>query len=116
VARRMRRLVLMLCLLALVAQAEKPFRGTKPPRPVQRVEPQYTEEARAEKVQGSVGLRARLDAEGRLQDIRVVRSLGHGLDGKAVECVRQWVWQPAMRDGEEPVAVDVYVEVNFRLL
>lgn len=82
---------------------------------VERADPQYTEEARAAKVNGSVTLRARLDSEGRLENVRVTRSLGYGLDAKAVECVQKWVWRPAIRDGE-PVAVDVNIEVNFRLL
>jgi TonB family protein len=37
-----------------------------------------------------------------------------GLDQKAVEAVRKWKFEPAMKDGK-PVAVQISVEVNFRL-
>jgi len=45
---------------------------------------------------------------------RVVRSLGLRLDEKAIEAVRKWSFEPAMRDGQ-PVAVQVHVEVSFHL-
>jgi TonB family protein len=45
---------------------------------------------------------------------KVARSLGMGLDQKAIEAVRQWKFEPAMKDGR-PVAVQINVEVNFRL-
>ena len=45
---------------------------------------------------------------------RIARSLGLGLDEKALEAVRQWKFEPARKDGQ-PVAVLVNVEVNFRL-
>jgi protein TonB len=43
-----------------------------------------------------------------------VQHLGKGLDEKAVEAVQQYKFEPAMRNGE-PVAVEVNIEVNFRL-
>ena len=45
---------------------------------------------------------------------QVARSLGMGLDQKAIEAVRKWKFEPAMKDGR-PVAVQINVEVNFRL-
>jgi periplasmic protein TonB len=41
--------------------------------------------------------------------------LGLGLDEKAIEAVRQWKFKPGMKDGK-PIAVQVLVDVNFRLL
>jgi TonB family protein len=52
--------------------------------------------------------------DGRTKDIRISRSLGMGLDQKAVEAVKQWKFEPAKKDGV-PVAVQLNVEVNFRL-
>ncbi|HWY59656.1 MAG TPA: energy transducer TonB [Terriglobales bacterium] len=52
--------------------------------------------------------------DGRVRDIRVARRLGRGLDEKAVEAVKQWKFEPAMYEGK-PVAVQINVEVNFRL-
>jgi len=37
-----------------------------------------------------------------------------GLDEKAIEAVRQWKFKPATKDGH-PVAVQVNIEVSFRL-
>jgi TonB family protein len=46
--------------------------------------------------------------------MKVVRPLGMGLDQKALDAVKQWKFEPAMKDGK-PVAVQINVEVNFRL-
>ncbi len=52
--------------------------------------------------------------DGKPHDIKVARALGMGLDQKAIEAVRNWKFEPAMKDGK-PVAVQINVEVNFRL-
>ena len=83
-------------------------------RPVSTPDPEYTEEARRAKSQGTCILWLIVDAEGHPRDIRVVRGLGFGLDTKAIEAVRQWRFQPAMKDGK-PVNVQISVEVGFRL-
>ncbi len=51
----------------------------------------------------------------RRRDIRVVRSLGLGLDEKAIEAVTKWKFRPGYRNGQ-PVSVLATIEVNFRLL
>jgi protein TonB len=84
------------------------------PRAIYDPEPQYTDEARKSKVQGVVMLAVIIGPDGRARDIRVSRSLGMGLDEKAVETVRTWKFEPARKDGQ-PVAVLVNIEVNFRL-
>jgi protein TonB len=45
----------------------------------------------------------------------VIRTLGMGLDEKALEAVRKYKFKPAMKDGKTPVPVMITVEVNFRL-
>jgi protein TonB len=55
-----------------------------------------------------------VDDQGRPRDIRVVRGLGMGLDAKAIDAVKQWRFQPAMKDGR-PVNVQISVEVGFKL-
>jgi len=49
-----------------------------------------------------------------VREARVARHLGMGLDEKALEAVRSWRFEPAMKDGR-PVAVQVNIEVYFRL-
>jgi TonB family protein len=56
-----------------------------------------------------------IDASGRAVNAEVVRSLGLGLDEKAMEAVKKWKFRPGYKDGK-PVAVVAQIEVNFRLL
>jgi TonB family protein len=56
-----------------------------------------------------------VDQEGRARDIHVLKSLGMGLDEKAVEAVQKWKFKPGMKGGQA-VNVRAQIEVNFRLL
>jgi TonB family protein len=89
--------------------------GVTAPALLFKVEPEYSEEARKAKVQGAVLLSIEVDRSGRAQNVRVVRSLGVGLDEKAIEAVRKWKFKPGYRDGKA-VTVGATIEVNFRLL
>ncbi len=89
--------------------------GVTAPVPIYRVEPEYTEEARKAKYQGTVVLYCVVDPDGLVRNVRVMRSLGLGLDEKAVEAVKQWKFRPGMKDGR-PVPVTASIEVTFRLL
>lgn len=89
--------------------------GVSAPVPLYKVEPEYSEEARKAKYQGTVILSIVIDEQGRPRDIRVIRPLGLGLDEKAIEAVSKWRFRPGYKDGK-PVAVQAQVEVNFRLL
>lgn len=88
--------------------------GVTPPTILQRVEPQYSEEARKARYQGTVVLEAVVRRDGTVDILRVVRSLGFGLDENAMQALRQWRFKPGMKNG---VAVDVSlnIEVNFNL-
>lgn len=88
--------------------------GISAPQAVSTPDPTYTEEARAAKTQGTCILWLIVDDQGNPRDIRVVRGLGMGLDAKAIEAVKQWKFQPALKDGH-PVNVQISVEVGFRL-
>lgn len=88
--------------------------GVTPPRLEAKVEPQYTEEARGARIQGTVVLSVDIDPQGIATNIEVARSVEPGLDQKAIESVRQWRFRPGMKDGA-PVTVRATIEVNFRL-
>jgi TonB family protein len=88
--------------------------GISAPQPVTTPDPEYTEEARNAKTQGTCVLWLIVDQQGHPRDIRVVRGLGFGLDARAIEAVKQWRFQPAMKDGQ-PVNVQISVEVGFKL-
>jgi protein TonB len=85
------------------------------PAILMKVEPEYSEEARKAKFQGTVVLMIVVDEKGMPRNIRVVRPLGLGLDEKAIEAVQRWRFKPGMKDGHA-VATEATVEVNFRLL
>jgi TonB family protein len=86
----------------------------KPPRPVYSPDPDYSEPARASKFQGVSILAAVILPTGKVGEISIVRPVGLGLDENAVEAIKTWRFQPAMR-GNEPVAVAVNIEVQFNL-
>lgn len=88
--------------------------GVAPPRIKYQTEPEFSEEARKAKHQGTVVVRATVGQDGKIHNPHVVRSLGLGLDEKAIEAVNQWLFEPAIKDGRK-VAVYVDIEVNFRL-
>jgi protein TonB len=88
--------------------------GVSAPKVLYDPDPEYSEEARKAKYQGTVVLWLVVSPEGKPQQIRVQRSLGMGLDEKAIEAVRQWRFEPAKKDGQA-VPVMINVEVNFRL-
>ncbi len=89
--------------------------GVSPPSILFKVEPEYSEEARKAKFQGTVLLYVVVDEKGNPRDIKILRPLGLGLDQKAVEAVEKWKFNPGKKDGK-PVPVQAQIEVNFRLL
>ena len=88
--------------------------GVTPPTVLQRVEPQYSEEARKARYQGTVVLEAIVRKDGTVDIMRIVRSLGFGLDENAIQALKQWRFRPGMRNGV-PVDVSLNIEVNFNL-
>jgi TonB family protein len=90
-------------------------KGLAQPRLISKVEPAYTEEARAAKIQGTVGIQCTIGEDGKAEDFTITQSLDDGLDANAIEAIQQWRFQPATKDGE-PVPVRANIEVNFRLL
>jgi TonB family protein len=77
--------------------------------------PVYTDEARHVKVQGTVTLRVLVGADGRAQQVRVVRGPGYGLEDRAEETVRGWKFRPASDATNRTVPTWVIIEAVFRL-
>jgi TonB family protein len=86
--------------------------GVSPPRVLFAPEPQFSQEARHDKVGGPVLVYLQVDEKGLPTHVRVLRGLGHGLDEKAVEAVKQYKFKPGMENGH-PVTVEMTVQVNF---
>ena len=85
-----------------------------PPSILYKVDPSYTLEARASKHQGTVILKLVVRRDGKPVNLELEQPLGLGLDEAAIEAVREWRFNPALRDGV-PVSVQAAVEVSFRL-
>ena len=88
--------------------------GVSAPDCYYKPEPEFTEEARKLKYQGTVVLSVIVDSAGRLQNIRVVRGLGLGLDENAIKSAQSWRCNPGLKDGK-PVATYASVEIAFNL-
>jgi protein TonB len=83
------------------------------PRLLQQVKPQYPQEAFVKKVEGVVELSVLIDASGNVAQAQVVRSIPL-LDAAAVQCVRQWRFAPAIKNGR-PVSTVARVPITFRI-
>ncbi|HZS27965.1 MAG TPA: energy transducer TonB [Candidatus Angelobacter sp.] len=88
--------------------------GVSMPRAIYYPEPEFSDEARQAKFQGEVTLLATIGADGIPKNLHVVRSLGMGLDEKALAAVSTWRFDPARLNGH-PVTVQMNIIVNFRL-
>jgi TonB family protein len=77
--------------------------------------PPFTAQARKAKLSGAVVVQVLIDAEGKVVDAKEVsQRLGEGLDETALDTVRTWKFQPAMRKGV-PVAARMVVQVSFKM-
>ena len=81
----------------------------RPPRRLHGSEPEYSEEARIAKYQGTVELRIDIDALGNITTLRIIKAIGLGLDKNCVEAVRGWQFE----SGKPTLGMKV--ECNFRL-
>ncbi len=76
--------------------------------------PAYTAAALQERIQGAVILELVVTETGKPDEIRVVRSLPHGLDDEAIKAVAQWKFAPGRLSGT-PVPVLVRVILDFSI-
>ena len=88
--------------------------AVQPPVKLIDVKPAYPAEAQSARVQGVVILEATVGTDGHVSDVRVVRSIPL-LDQAAVDAVKQWVFSPALLNGQ-PVVFTLTVTVNFTLI
>ena len=106
-------------LLPLAAYQAEPLHkisepGVKAPTILSKIDPDYTQKAKDEHVEGKVVLTLVVGSNGQPHDIVVAQSLYPGLDENAVDALSQWKFKPAEKDGK-PVAVQATIEVNFKL-
>jgi protein TonB len=80
---------------------------------LQRVEPQYPDEARQQRIQGSVVLDAVVGADGAVRGLNPI-SGDPRLRSAAIEAVQQWHYKPYVVNGT-PVDFETTVTINFTL-
>ena len=95
-----------------VAAATKP--ADQPVEIVFKPTPEYTEEARSARIEGTVSLELEFTVTGEVRVLRIVRGLGHGLDEAAQRAALRIRFKPALSDGR-PVDSRATVHITFRL-
>jgi protein TonB len=101
----------------VIACKSSPGRSTLGPDtttpPIYKPDPEYSDAARRDKLNGSVELGVDIGEDGSVRAVCVARSLRADLDGQAVGAVKTWRFEPARRDG---VAIPWYaiVDVVFK--
>jgi TonB family protein len=90
--------------------------GETRPRLLREVRPQYTGEAMRAKIQGKVTLEVLVQADGSVDDVRIVKSLDptFGLDLQAITAAKAWRFSPGTRGGE-PVPMWTMIDMTFTL-
>ena len=86
----------------------RPGSGISPPQLQREVKPIYTDEGRRRAIEGDVVMEIVVRRDGSVGDVKLMRTLGAGLDQRAIAAVKQWRFSPARRQG---AAVDILVEV-----
>jgi len=126
----MRRPSFAFCCVAVNARAETPpvistqdVRFTEktipngivaPPLVLDHPNPAYTNEARRRGIEGNVIVQAQFDADGNVKVLRIVRGLGYGLDENALAALQNWIFAPAVKNGQR-VSVIAEIEIPFRM-
>ncbi|HEY5074240.1 MAG TPA: TonB family protein [Pyrinomonadaceae bacterium] len=94
-----------------IAEMQKPQTDRKA-RVIYRVDPEYPQDAREKKIEGTVVLSMTIDHDGIPQNVQVKRSLSPSLDQSAVDAVRKWRFEPAIKNGQ-PASMFVSFDVYF---
>jgi TonB family protein len=86
----------------------------KAPKVLKAFDPEFTPVARKLHYSGSVELYLIVERDGSISHVSIVKPAGLGLDEEAVASVEKYQFAPATQDGN-PVAVDLYIDVNFQI-
>ena len=86
--------------------------GVTAPIVIQRTEPQYSDDARTERISGKVTLTTVISSEGKPEEIAVQSPLFPSLDANAMQALAQWRFVPGRKD-DQPVRVKAVIEFHF---
>jgi len=96
-------------------KAEKTSHEKKLPKLIERINPEYPEECRKEKIAGVVVMEILVAGDGSTKVVKVVESPHELLSQAAVEAANQWRFEPAMDEDGNPEAVQFSITVKFAL-
>lgn len=85
-----------------------------PPLVISTPDPEYSDEARTAKFQGTIVVKFTVERDGTTSHVKVIHPSGMDMDEKAVQAVTRWKFKPATKDGK-PVAVVLTSELGFKL-
>ncbi len=85
-----------------------------PPQAVHNITPVYPLECKEQKIEGEVILQVSADKAGNVTSVRVLRHAHPDLDKAAVEALKQWKYEPVLKNGK-PIPVVFAVKVDFKL-
>jgi TonB family protein len=88
--------------------------NVQPPQLKQFVPAAYPPAAKDQALEGNVVLQLDIDASGRVTAVTVVNPAGHGFDEAAADAARQFVFEPALRDGK-PIPARILYRYSFSL-
>lgn len=75
----------------------------------------YPATAREQRIQGTVIVKYTIGADGKIQNLQIIKGIGGGCDEEVLRVIREVPdWKPAMKDGN-PVALELILPVQYRL-
>jgi protein TonB len=95
-------------------EAEECAEAAVKPKPLNIVQPAYTDEARAQQIEGKVRVEITVGPDGAVTNVRVLQGLGHGLDEAALDAARGSTFEPGTRCGKA-VATTFTIGMRFSL-
>jgi len=97
-----------------IAAKQAAEQGDRKARLLSHTEAKYPEDARAKGIEGTVVVRFTVDHDGIPQNIQVTKSLYPSLDQSAIEAVRTWRFEPALKNGQ-PVSMVLESALDFSM-
>ena len=95
------------------SQFQRVTKGMKPPKATHAPDPKFPELPSDAEPHGTVVMLVGVNAKGRVEAVRVLRSDEHAFETSAVNTVKKWKFHPAEKDGQA-VPVQVTVEMKFQ--
>ncbi len=95
------------------SQFQRVTKGMKPPKATHAPDPKFPDLPADAEPRGTVVMLVGVNAKGRVEAVRVLRSDEHAFETSAVNTVKKWKFHPAEKDGQA-VPVQVTVEMKFQ--